>query len=367
MLFLNNEDVKQVLTMEVTMNALDQAYRELAREEAVCRPRIDIQIPTPDADKVYQWGTMEGGSTSGYFAIRMKSDVIYETEYQGAITQEKYCMQPGTFCGLILLNSTKNAEPLALINDGYLQHMRVGADSGIGAKYMAREDATVVGMIGSGGMAHSHVDSFLQARPKLKKIQVYSPTKANREAYAKEISEKHGLEVVPMSHPRDVYKGAHIVAGCTDSAVPIVIGKWLEEGTHVTCVGGKPDDETLKRIDVSLRLGTAPAPWGLPQFGVADEYITYAAKPKQNADFQMKRAGKRGHGVIAHDRAVFFSEILSGATKGRSSDKQITYSERGNIQGAQFFAVAGRVYELAKEKGLGRELPTEWFLQDIRD
>lgn len=367
MLFLNNDDVKQVLTMEITMNALDQAYRELVREEAVCRPRIDIQIPTPDAEKIYQWGTMEGGSTSGYFAIRMKSDVIYETEYQGAITQEKYCVQPGTFCGLILLNSTKNAEPLALINDGYLQHMRVGADSGIGAKYMAREDATVIGMIGSGGMAYSHVDSFLQARPKLRKIQIYSPTKANREAYAKEISEKYSLEVVPMSNPRDVYKGAHIVAGCTDSAVPIVIGKWLEEGTHVTCVGGQPDDDTLKRIDVSLRLGSAPAPWGLPQFDVDDEYITYAAKPKENGGFQMKRSGERGHGAIAEERAVFFSEILSGAKKGRTSDKQITYSERGNIQGAQFFAVAGKVYELAKAKGLGRELPTEWFLQDIRD
>jgi len=71
--------------------------------------------------------------------------------------------------------------------------------------------------------------------------------------------------------------------------------------------------------------------------------------------------------VIAEERAVFFADILSGAKKGRTSDKQITYSERGNIQGAQFFAVAGRVYELAKERGLGRELPTEWFLQDIRD
>ena len=366
MLFLNNDDVKQVLTMEVTMGALDQAYRELARQEAVCRPRIDIQIPTKDSEKIYQWGTMEGGSMSGYFAIRMKSDVIYEQEYQGAITQEKYCVRPGSFCGLILLNSIQNAEPLALINDGYLQHMRVGADSGIGAKYMAREDATVVGMIGSGGMARSHVESFLQAR-KLNKIQVYSPTKANREAYAKEISKNYGLEVIPMSNPRDVYKGAHIVAGCTDSAVPIVIGKWLEEGTHVTCVGGKPDDDTLKRIDVSLRLGNAPAPWGLPEFGLADEYITYAAKPKENAAFQMKRAGKRAHGVIAEERAVFFADILSGAKKGRTSDKQITYSERGNIQGAQFFAVAGRVYELAKARGLGRELPTEWFLQDIRD
>jgi hypothetical protein len=123
----------------------------------------------------------------------------------------------------------------------------------------------------------------------------------------------------------------------------------------------------MKRIDVSLRLGTAPAPWGLPEFGLADEYLTYAAKPNENAGFEMKRTDERGHGVIAEDRAVFLSEILSGRKHGWTSRKQITYSERGNIQGAQFFAVAGRVYELAKEKGLGREIPTEWLLQDIRD
>ena len=365
-LILNNDDVQQVLTMEITMKALEEAYAELTRQEAVCRPRIDIQIPTKDPEKIYQWGTMEGGSMSGYFAIRMKSDVIYEQEYQGAITQEKYCLRPGRFCGLILLTSIQNGEPLALINDGYLQHMRVGADSGIGAKYMARENAEVIGMIGSGGMARSHVESFLLAR-KIKKIQVYSPTKSNREAYAKEIRESFGLEVEPMNNPRDVYKGADIVSGCTDSAVPIVIGKWLEEGTHVTCVGGAPDDETLKRIDASLRLGNAPSPWGLPEFGLADEYLTYAAKPKENADFQMKRAGKRGHGVVAEDRVVYLEELLTGKKKGRTSTAQVTYSERGNIQGAQFFAVAGKVYELAKAKGLGKEIPTDWLLQDIRD
>ena len=365
-LILNNEDVQSVLTMEITMKALEQAYTELMRQEAVCRPRIDIQIPTKDPSKIYQWGTMEGGSMSGYFAIRMKSDVIYEQEYQGAITQEKYCVRPGRFCGLILLIDIQNGEPLALINDGYLQHMRVGADSGIGTKYIARQDAEVVGMVGSGGMARSHVESFLQAR-KIKKIQVYSPTKAHREEYAEEVSKKYGLEVVPVSTPKDVYKGAHIVAGCTDSSVPIIVGKWLEEGTHVTCVGGKPDEDTLKRIDVSLRLGNAPHPWGLPEFGLADEYITYAAKPNENADFQMKRTGKRGHGMIAADRAVLLEELLIGKKKGRTSDQQITYSERGNIQGAQFFAVAGKVYELAKAKGLGRDIPTDWLLQDIRD
>ncbi len=365
-LVLNNNDVKEVLSMERTMQALEKAYKQIARGEAVCRPRIDIQIPTKNTQKMYQWGTMEGGSVSGYFAIRMKSDVITEQEYQGVRTQEKYCVQPGRFCGLIFLMSIENGEPLALINDGYLQHMRVGADSGIGVKYMAREDAKVVGMIGSGGMARSHMEAFMLVR-KIERVQVYSPTRAHREEYAREIGEKLGVEGVAVNHPEEVYKGADIIAGCTDSAVPIISGRCLEAGSHVTCIGGKPDEETVKRIDVSLRLGNAPAPWGLPELGLPDEYLTYAAASEKIPKFKMKTRGKRAHGIIAEDRAVLLAELLSGEKEGRTSAEQITYSERGNVQGAQFFAVAGRVYELARQKGLGREIPTEWLLQDIRD
>lgn len=81
MLLINNNNVKEVLTMEMTLSALESAYREHVSRDAVCRPRIDIQIPTQDPNTLYRWGTMEGGSTSGYFAIRMKSDVIFEQQY----------------------------------------------------------------------------------------------------------------------------------------------------------------------------------------------------------------------------------------------------------------------------------------------
>src|SRR5580700_1898150 len=156
-LIINNDDVARLLTIEETIAALERSYRDLAVGEATCRPRIDIRIPTSDPTKNYQFGSMEGGSTEGYFAVRMKSDVIYETTYNGAITQEKYCTRPGLFCGLIFLSSIETGEPLAFINDGVLQHMRVAADGGIGVKYLSRKDAEVVGMLGSGGMAKSHM------------------------------------------------------------------------------------------------------------------------------------------------------------------------------------------------------------------
>src|SRR6266511_3885649 len=77
--------------------------------------------------------------------------VIYYSEYAGVRTEEKFASRPGLFCGLVMLFDVQNAEPLAMINEGYLQHFRVGADAGIGTRYMAREDAHVVGIFGSGG------------------------------------------------------------------------------------------------------------------------------------------------------------------------------------------------------------------------
>jgi ornithine cyclodeaminase/alanine dehydrogenase-like protein (mu-crystallin family) len=369
-LLINNEVVANVLTMEDTIAALETAYAKLVREEAVCRPRIDIQIPTKDPKKIYQWGTMEGGSQDGYFAVRMKSDVICEQQYNGAITQEKYCKRPGLFCGLVLLTNVETGEPLAIINDGVLQHMRVGADSGIGVKYMARDNAKVVGMLGSGGMARTHMDAFMIVRPNIERLQVFSPTRANREAFGQEIREKFGIEVVVCDNPEDVYSNADILAGVTDSAVPIIKSEWIERGTHIVNIGGgsgRPDEKTLALVDVYFRFGNASAPWGLPHMHLPDEYITYAAKSSFEIELKTKEAGKRGHGEALPDRMVTFKDLLEGTKRGRTSTDQITYSERGNLQGNQFWAVGGVVYEKARATGQGQEIPTEWFLQRIRD
>jgi ornithine cyclodeaminase/alanine dehydrogenase-like protein (mu-crystallin family) len=366
-LIINNAEVAKVLTMEATLEALEESYLQLAAREAVCRPRIDIRIPTSDPAKNYQWGTMEGGSTAGYFAIRMKSDVIYETQYNGVTTQEKYCVRPGRYCGLILLTSIENGEPLAFINDGHLQHMRVAGDGGIGVKYLANPEAEVVGMLGSGGMARTHMQAFTRVRT-IKKLQVFSPTKENRERFGREMAAAYNIEVEVCERPEDIYRGADIVAGLTDSAVPVLDGRLLEKGAHIVNIGGSgvPDAESLRRVAVYLRFGDAPAPTGRPELGVDDEYLGYEARPDR-AKHGDGRRSRRGHGALAAGRRVSLADLAAGRVKGRTSGDEITYSERGNLQGAQFFAVAGKVYELAKRAGLGREIPTDWFLQDIRN
>ncbi len=370
MLIINNADVANVLGMGDAIDVLDQAYRQLVTTDAVCKPRTDIMIPTNNPGKVYQWSSVEGGSTSGYFAIRMKSDIIYEQEYNGARTQEKYCIEPGTYCGLIFLTNSQTGEPLAIMNDGLPQLTRVGADGGIGARYLAKQNASVIGMLGSGGMARSHMDAFMHVRPNLKRLQVYSPTKANREKFAAEMAEKHGIEAVACNAPEDVYKGADILAAVTDSAVSVVNGKLLEPGTHIVAPGtggGIKDRAVLDRVNLYMRFGNATRPWGADATG-EDEYYTYAARPDIENGFLRKPKGKRGHGsLFPEDQTISFADVVNKTGRGRISDQQISYSERGNLQGNQFWAIAGRIYELCKEQKMGREIPTDWFLQDIRD
>ena len=202
--------------------------------------------------------------------------VIYYSEYAGVRTEEKFASRPGLFCGLVMLFDVQNAEPLAMINEGYLQHFRVGADAGIGTRYMAREDAHVVGMFGSGGMARSHVAALRCVRP-IDRIQVFSPTREHREAYAQEMAELYDVEAVAVDDPGDVCRGADIVCECTDAAQPVVMGRWLEPGMHRTAIGNHYAPQVYERVDLSFRLGTAPTPIGLPQWATEQGSVTYAA------------------------------------------------------------------------------------------
>ena len=367
MLVIDNEMVTSLLKVEEVIEVLRQSYLDLAAGAGICRPRIDMRIPTGDGESVYQWGTMEGGSArSGYFAIRMKSDVLTEIERDGNRTQEKYCIQPGTFCGLVLLLSIRNGEPLALINDGVLQHMRVAADSAIGAGYGANEHAPVLGMIGSGGMARSHVEAILAVRD-LKRVQVYSPTKANRERFADEMGEKYGLETAAVSEPEDVYQGADIVSGCTDAVGPVVHGRSLDPGTHVTCIGGRPDGEALVRFDRWLRLADASVPHDNSSLATQDEHISYVANDNDPVWQKHQHSNRVWRLPVNDKRVVSLTQVINSEVKVRNSESDITFSERGNAQGAQFHAVAGLIYENALANGVGREIPTEWLVQDIRD
>jgi ornithine cyclodeaminase/alanine dehydrogenase-like protein (mu-crystallin family) len=362
MLLINSHEVEELFTMKDCLEALEAGYDDLLKGDAVYRPRLDLWMPCGRPDGYYRWGTMEGASRKiGVFAIRMKSDIVH---WPNGETEEKYCMKPGTFCGLVMVFSVRDGEPLAIINDGILQHMRVGGCAGLGVKYLAREDAAVVGMFGSGGMARTYLEAFHQVR-KLKRVQVYSPTKANREAYAREMRGKLDLEVVAVSTPEEAVRGADIVSGCTDSTrVVFDEPDWLKEGAHITCVRAcEIGPRVVARCDLSVKLGRNTIDTldeGMVRLHGNVGYI--AGQPEERSRIPNPTVDNYRGGFFK-----YFMDLKAGKVPGRTDPKQVTFFINAGTQGLQFAACAGTVYRLAKEKGVGRELPTEWFLQDVRD
>jgi alanine dehydrogenase len=378
MLLINNDLVTQLLTMDDCTRVQEEAFRQLPTGGAIHRPRIDMYVPCERTDGYFRWGSMEGAN-DGYFAIRMKSDIItWPKDENGNWTEEKYCREPGTFCGVIFLISTRNAEPLAFINDGLLQHMRVGGGAGLGVKYLAREDTHVVGMLGSGGMARTFLEAFKCVRD-VRLCKVYSPTPAHREAFAEEMSRRLNIEVRAVDEAREAVRGADILSSCTDSMAPVYDAEWIERGMHVTNLGRREMPEAANdKFDLVVRQGTAGLQMKETERFQAERGLSPAAYIAGSAAEMARIPGRnvqpgfggdtpdvmdRGRGGDKPD----FADLVTGKCQGRTSRDQVTFYRNVGNQGLQFSSVGGWVYQQAVKQKKGREIPTEWFLQDIRD
>jgi alanine dehydrogenase len=360
MLLINNQTVEQILDIKGCLEALETGYRDLINERAVYRGRIDVFVPNDDPKLMYRWGTMEGACRAyETFAIRMKSDML---EWPEGKTVEKYCVEPGTYCGLVMVFSTRNGEPLAIINDGIIQHMRVGGCAGLGAKYLSREDSGIVGILGSGGMARTYLMAFNEVR-KLRAVRVYSPTKSNRDSFATEMSSKLGLDIVPVKQPQDAVVGCDIVATCTDS-IQVVVGdpSWIAPGMHLTCVKAnewRPD--IVAKADLVIKMGRATMnlDTGMRRIGAEAALVA-------GCEEEIKRIANPAVDIFSKDFPLL-TDVMSGKLRGRTDPKQVTFFANSGTQGLQFASTAGYVVREAKRRGLGQEIPASWFLQDIRD
>jgi hypothetical protein len=188
--------------MRDCIEAQEKAFAELLTGAAIGRPRIDMYVPCEREDGYYRWGSVEGTS-GGILAVRLKSDILV---WPSSGSEQKFCIEPGTYCGLVFLFSTANGEPLALMNDGHLQHMRVGGAAGLGTRLLAREDSEELCIIGSGGMAHTFFDAITAVRP-IRRVRVYSRTPAHAERFARTMAAKSGLEVVTVPTARAAMQG----------------------------------------------------------------------------------------------------------------------------------------------------------------
>jgi ornithine cyclodeaminase/alanine dehydrogenase-like protein (mu-crystallin family) len=258
----------------------------------------------------------------------------------------------GRYVGLVLLFSSETGEPLAILPDGVVQRIRVGAANGLGVKYLAREDAVTIGILGSGWQAGTQLAAACAARP-IERIRCFSPNRANREKFAGEMSETLGVPVEPVSQPEDAVAGAGIVMCATNSIDNIFFARWIEPGMHLSSIK-LPEIEraAYERVD---RLAIH----------------THDAKPLHVVAKGLALPEREGNRGWAQDKGFDFSatptlaDLLSGKAPGRQSPQEVTCFVNNLGLGYQFAAAGAVVYRRAREQGLGHDIPTEWFTQDV--
>jgi ornithine cyclodeaminase/alanine dehydrogenase-like protein (mu-crystallin family) len=177
------------------------------------------------------------------------------------------------------------------------------------------------------------------------------------------MGQKLGLKIVPVEHPQDVLRGADIVATCTDS-IQVIVNEpsWIEPGMHLTCVKANEwNPEIVKKSDLVIKMGRPTKHLDEGQIRIGAEAAVVAG----NAE-EIKRIANPKVDIFSQDFPVL-TDVMSGKIKGRTDRNQVTFFANSGTQGLQFASTAGYVVREAKRRGLGQQIPTDWFLQDIRD
>jgi alanine dehydrogenase len=358
MLLIDNDVVAAVLTTKDCIAVQERAFAGVLTGASVSRPRLDTFAPCDREDGYYRFGSIEG-ATDGVYAVRLKSDVMtWPQNPDGTWSEKKYCVRPGTYCGLVLLFSTANGEPLAILNDGHLQHMRVGAAAGIGARLLSRPDSRRVGLIGSGGMARTVLEALAVVRD-IEEVRVFS-----RDA---DMSNSLSIRIEPVESAREAVRGADILATATDSMLPVVEAEWLEPGMHVVGIGPLDFAPACEaRIDVVVRQGVEA--FDMPESGQFRRDLGHSRSAFVGGSPEEQ---KRLPPVTAKQRSgktwPLYTDVIAGRAGGRTTAAQITQYRAVGNWGLQFAACGGLAYREAKARGLGRQLPTDWFLQSIKN
>ncbi len=353
MLLLDNEDVRKLLDIRSCLEVLERAYAAQARGQVAMRLRTQTYVPLEEPAVSYCLKTMEGAlPETGYMVLRLTSDIVSEAKVDGVTRREKLPRGPGgTYCGLIILFSIHSLAPVAILHDGYIQLYRVACTSALATRLLAREDARDLALLGSGGQAWAHLCAISTVR-ELKRIRVFSPSQTHRESFATRARDELGLDVQAVDSALSAVADADIVVAATNTNSPIVHGRWLSKGAHVVSIVS--GDERLARRELDDAV-----------FNRADVVVVHSkeqAIKQRDGDL----AGPIESHVLTWDRVYDLCELVNGESPCRPGPDAITVFKNNVGLGLQFAAVASSIYEVAKQKGIGRKLPDDWFLQTMK-
>ena len=356
MLILSNEDIEKILPVGACLDVLEEAYRDLGNGMAATVPRYDVFSPTKP-NEFYEYKTMSGVLPNrNIAALRLNSSVVKWYEKAGGIRKDKLPVAGGgKFVGLVMLFSTETGEPLAIFPDGYVQKLRVAGASAIAARYLARQGSNVMALLGAGWQASAHLATLSIIR-ELKQVRVFSPTPASRRRFIEEWSGKVTGKLIETGSAEEAIDGADMVICTTNSISPLFPGEILQPGMHVSCV--KPcelDAATYSRADPLIIHWHEAKPFQIA-IGVDRQSIPDVAEGWQ-------------HPITRKDEAVWnfptLSQLVNGRHPGRTKEDTISCFCNNVGLGLQFAAVGSEVLARAREARVGREIPTDWFLEDV--
>jgi alanine dehydrogenase len=307
-IYLSNDDVRQVLTMDAAVDVLEDLFRQEAAGLVENIPRKRRRFEGGGS------GTLMGGVVIGSKAYAVRNS------------------------NQSLLHDTDTGKLQAVIEPSAVAWIRTGAASGVATRYMAQPDASVVGCIGTARQAITQLQAMCAVRP-ITQIKVYSRSQERRDAFAKQMADDLGIDVVPVDSTEACLGGSQIVVAITNSRTPVFDGALIEPGTHVNAAGGNSyarceiDDTTITRSSV-----------------IAVDNLDQA---KMECGELIAAADR---GVFRWGQAVELHQVVSGQVSGRSSPADITLFESQGI-GTEDTACYAYVLRQARELGLGTELP----------
>jgi len=314
-LHISEAEVREVLAMPQALAAVEEISCKQATGEVVVHPRRRFEMP--------------GG---GFFHYMAAADYS-----AGFVAMKQYTYVRGQLRFLVPLYEMATGALLALIEADYMGQLRTGAASGVATKYLARLDARVAAIIGTGGQAKTQLEAVAAVR-KLEFARVYGRDAGKREKFSNEMTARLGIPITPARTSAEALRGADIVCTATTSSQAVVNGADLAPAVHINAIGANHahkrelDDEAVASADVIV--------------------VDSVEQSRQEAgDLILAFKGDE----ICWTGVKKLSDIVAGKTSGRTGNSEITLFKSNGIASWDL-AVAMKVYAAARERNLGRQL-----------